>query len=257
MAKDPYNKEWLSTFFESTYSNGGVDVRLLPETMLAVYDHTGDRLTGRINTVFKRQSSELRRVVNTNIFRFSAAKTYQEAIMVNSLLFDRAGNKENFSLFKANAEAVMEVTNVNYLKTESRTAAGQARQILRWEQITAQAQTFKSLRYRTVGDKKVRTSHRAIDGIIRPVNDDFWLRYMPKNGWNCRCWVDQVTQAIETEITPDRIRAINADVPEQWRFNAGVEKDVFGPKHPYLQVPKKHAKLKSQNFGFKIPESRI
>lgn len=257
MPEQRYNNAWVDKFIEDAYSNDGVDVRFLPVTMTPVYNHTWERLTGRVHTVFKDEKQALRKIVNENIFKFSGAKTYHEAVFLNSLLFDRSGNKVNFSLFKSEAQTMLGVMNKSYLKTESRTAASNARQILRWEEITSQVKQFPALRYRTVGDKKVRPAHQALDGIILPVDDEFWLEYMPKNGWNCRCWVMQTTIEKFTEVSDTRREAIREEVPDQWRFNPGVEKDVYGPKHPYYQIPKKHQKLASQNFGFPVKKSAL
>lgn len=252
-----YNNTWIENFLKDTHIANGIVLTFLPGSMTPVYDLNGTKMSERVKTVFKDKLAPLRRTVNENIFKFSAAKTYQEAVMLNSLLFDRQGNKVPFPKFKQEAEEVLEITNVNYLKTEARTASGNARQILKWEQITAQKETFQFLRYRTVRDKKVRPSHRELDGIVRRVDDDFWVSYMPKNGFNCRCFTEQLERGNETEITDDLITEINKDVPPEWRFNPGIEKKVFGDKHPYWDIPQKHRKLRDENFGFDIPKDKL
>lgn len=63
------------------------------------------------------------------------------------------------------------------------------------------------LRYRTMGDTRVRPAHRAWEGIIRPVDDAFWDTHYPPNGWRCRCGTDQLSRedlaAGGLEPTPD------------------------------------------------------
>jgi hypothetical protein len=43
-----------------------------------------------------------------------------------------------------------------------------------------------------VQDDKVRDEHSILDGLIYPVDDPFWDTYMPPNGWNCRCFTEQL-----------------------------------------------------------------
>lgn len=46
--------------------------------------------------------------------------------------------------------------------------------------------------YVTTGDDRVREEHEKLDGIRRRKNDPFWKRYMPPNGWGCRCSVIEI-----------------------------------------------------------------
>ncbi len=45
------------------------------------------------------------------------------------------------------------------------------------------------LMYSAIADSRTRPAHAKIDGIIRPVGDDWWLKNTPPNGHNCRCSV--------------------------------------------------------------------
>lgn len=46
--------------------------------------------------------------------------------------------------------------------------------------------------YFTVGDDRVRPSHAAMDGMRAPKDDPLWQRYMPVNGYRCRCTVVEI-----------------------------------------------------------------
>ncbi len=50
------------------------------------------------------------------------------------------------------------------------------------------------LMYSAVGDNRTRPTHARLDGVIRPVGDDWWHRNMPPNGHNCRCSVIALTE---------------------------------------------------------------
>ena len=46
--------------------------------------------------------------------------------------------------------------------------------------------------YVTVGDNRVRPEHRLLEGVRLPKDDPFWQKYMPPNGWNCRCTILEI-----------------------------------------------------------------
>lgn len=56
--------------------------------------------------------------------------------------------------------------------------------------------------YVTVGDDRVRPSHFILDGIQREKNDEFWDKFWPPNGWNCRC---QAVAIYDPETTQSRL----------------------------------------------------
>ncbi len=43
------------------------------------------------------------------------------------------------------------------------------------------------LMYDAINDSRVRPSHLALDGVIRPVGDPFWKTHTPPLGHRCRC----------------------------------------------------------------------
>lgn len=61
------------------------------------------------------------------------------------------------------------------------------------------------LEYMAINDSRVRPSHLALDGVIRHIDDPFWQKYYPTNGFRCRCTTTAITekQAIRKGITSD------------------------------------------------------
>jgi hypothetical protein len=83
--------------------------------------------------------------------------------------------------------------------------------------------------YQTVGDSRVRASHKALDGIKRPIDDDFWKTYYPPNDWNCRCTVNQTGNG---DPTPDK-RVPSITIPAIFQTNLAQQGLLFPKDHPY------------------------
>lgn len=171
----------------------------------------------------------------TNLAVFSAAKTYQQVNDMSNFLFDADGIKRAFSDFKDAADQIFTVYNDAWLKTEYNTAIARSQAAADWVQIEAQAEALPLLRYSTVGDDRVRQDHVELEGIVRPVNDDFWLTYYPPNDWNCRCIVEQLEEG-DAPITD--IKGKTFDKPDKlFSNNPAKTQAIFDEKaHPYLKV---------------------
>lgn len=65
------------------------------------------------------------------------------------------------------------------------------------------------LEYFAINDKRARPSHLALDSVIRHIDDPFWQKWYPPNGYRCRCTTNAITekQAIRKGITS------NEDLP--------------------------------------------
>jgi len=85
--------------------------------------------------------------------------------------------------------------NPYHLKTEYETAIAGAQSAGHWAEIEADADLFPYLRYVTMQDNLVREEHQVLDGTVAAVDDPFWDENYPPNGYNCRCSVEQVTDA--------------------------------------------------------------
>ncbi len=187
--------------------------------------------------------------LRTNVYVFSAAKTYQQVRDVSGLL-----NQNNklipYAEFKEQAANILTQYNENYLQTEYNYAVGQARMAARWQEIEAQKAVLPFLQYESVGDARVREVHKALDGVIRRVDDPFWSRWMPLNGWGCRCLVKQLAEGEETDISKIELPVL----PKEFAFNAGKQRIIYSPQHPYFTtVPKEDKEFARKNFGLDIP----
>ena len=234
---------------------GEITVNNLP---VEVYRKTVDYLLDGINkgfADFEEVDEALISELSDNIYVFSAAKDYQQVRAMSGLLADPE-LQSNFYKFKEKASQIFEDYNKAYLQAEYQTARGSARMAADWQRIAEESDILPLLGYQTVGDGRVRPTHAALDNIIRPVNDKFWLNYYPPNGWRCRCTVRQLA---EGEITNLQGWLKPDDVPEEFMMNAGIDKYVFKErgkgKHPYFKVAKKDKELAKNNFNLPLPEN--
>src|SRR5690606_15046740 len=81
--------------------------------------------------------------------------------------------------------------NNNYLEAERQFAVSSAISADKWSKVSERY----NLQYRTVNDDKVRDEHRVLHDITLPVEDEFWKKYYPPNGWRCRCVAVQVRKS--------------------------------------------------------------
>ena len=96
-----------------------------------------------------------------------------------------------------------------------------------WQQQTANKFTRPYLMYDAINDSRTRPSHRAMDGIIRHVDDPFWSTHYPPNGYRCRCRAISLSETQASERSKDGnglSKAINGTTmkPDSgWDYNIG------------------------------------
>ena len=173
-----------------------------------------------------------------NIYKFSAAKTATAIRDLNERLY-QDGKLLELDAFKKEIEALNLQYNKNWLAAEYNTARQSGIMAQKWEAIKANEKLFPNLKYRTQGDDKVRPEHAQLDGIIRPINDPFWKKYYPPNGWRCRCDVVQTAENATKNI-PDHF----PDIKPEFELNIGqsgqIYKDGGVDQHNYFALAKEY-----------------
>jgi SPP1 gp7 family putative phage head morphogenesis protein len=81
------------------------------------------------------------------------------------------------------------------LETIYRNAAQTAYQAGHWRDFEEHATNRPYLMYDAINDSRVRPSHLALDGIIKPVGDVFWKTHAAPMGHRCRCTLRSLSRA--------------------------------------------------------------
>jgi len=81
------------------------------------------------------------------------------------------------------------------LKVIYQTNMRMARSAGKWARIERTKKLLPYLKYSLGPAEKHRPQHVAWSGTILPADDRWWDTHMPPNGWNCKCWVQQLTKS--------------------------------------------------------------
>ena len=204
--------------------------------------------------------------LNQNVYKFSAAKTFQQVKDMSNFIVDKDGFIRPFRDFRASVEPIYSQFNEQWLRTEFDTAVGQAQSAQQWEQIQADKEILPMLRYRTAGDNKVRPLHASWEGITLPVDDPFWDSHNPPSDWNCRCDLDQLEPTKETNLTEhlEKVKKESkgeitslANDSKLFSINPAKARLVFREKgldqHPYFTVQRSDVAFRNRNFDLPLP----
>lgn len=236
----PFNRDVFDRAVREVFSQGGFSADMLSSPAVrSLIEETYNTLNGAINTAIRTETPpELTAALQNNAFIFSGFKTYHSLSEVGLALTDADGHAKSFETFRKDVEAIDKKYNRNYLYAEYNHAIHTSQMAVKWHQFLADGDEYW-LQYRTAGDERVRDAHAALDGITLPPSDPFWNSYLPPNGWNCRCDVDQVLRSdykmSDPETAMARGDACTEDTKSQmFRYNAGKQMTIFPKKHPYL-----------------------
>ena len=168
---------------------------------------------------------------------FSGIKTFHELNEAFPSLLDEDGNPKPFNRFLNDVQKVHKAYNVRYLRTEYNFAHASALMAARWKRFERDSDRYL-LQYRTVGDDRVRRTHRMLHGITLPITSKFWDYYTPPLSWNCRCTVAQVRRgkypvSDEREAMDLGSQATAGKYQEMFMFNPGKRMATFPAYNAY------------------------
>ena len=258
--KPTYNDSDLSDLLDGIFS-GEVTEYEIPESLylsIAEYLRKGlyHGFGGSLEDFEGSKDLELLTELRENVYMFSAAKSFSEIKELRSMLIDDEGNLRDKKDFLFHAEQVAEVYDDAWARTEYHTAVFQSKEAVMWNSFEREKDIFPNLIYQTVGDACAIC--QPLDGLIAPVGDAVWNEIAPTNHFNCECVLLQEDQ--EKDITPKEEKEaiyndVTSDMSDVFKMNAGKDRYIFSPEHPYFDVAKKDKDFAKENFGLLIPDS--
>lgn len=235
-----FDRDVFDRAVREVFARGGFSPDMLADPAVRpLVEETYNALNRAVDTAIKTETPpELTAALRNNAFIFSGFKTYHSLSEVGLALTDADGHVKPFDTFRKDVEAIDARYNTNYLYAEYNHAVHTSQMAVKWHGFVADGDRY-NLQYRTAGDERVRSEHAALDNITLPPSDPFWRDYLPPNGWNCRCDVDQVLRDDYPMSDPETAKAAGdacTDEPKarMFRYNAGREMTLFPAKHPYL-----------------------
>lgn len=226
---------------------GDQDAKAWKTTVENLWD-AAQKGTGKkfIETAYTHPTFELKAQFRQNIFVFAAFKNHSRISDMVAALVDANGEPRSWKDFKAAAQQINNTYFEGWLRAEYDTAVGSAQMAVKWKEYEANAAALPYLQYVTMGDERVRETHKMLDGVTLPLTDPFWDEFYPPNGWRCRCTVLQVAGGEQAPtIVPN-----DEQVHPAFRNHPGKSGELFPQSHPYFEgipEPQRERLLKAAN----------
>lgn len=202
---------------------------------------------GKTVESLSREDDLLLREMATNVYHFSAAKTFNQTLAMTELLRESESSRD----FNNKARELYDNWNDNYGRTEYTTARGSGDMAAKWVDIQTNKDIVPNLRYSAVGD--ACSICAPLDGLVAPIDDKVWDDIYPLNHYNCYCTVLQV----DDDVTPNRneiVDGVTDKMSNDFMNNVGKTGTVFGPDHEYFQQAKQYREYALRNFDLPMPE---
>lgn len=204
---------------------------------------------------FGGKDLELLKELRSNVYRFSAAKSYHEMRDIRSMLFDEDGRLVDERTFQRLGSQAFDKWNSNYAFAEYHTAVGQAQMAVKWEEIEANKDLLPIIVFDTTGHECEQCA--PFNGFAAPVDDRVWNWLVSPLHFNCMCVLRQEERDFPLTGRSEyaNITELKSTVPADFQMNPGKDRIIFNDKHPYFTVEPKDRKYADDNFNLPIPEN--
>jgi SPP1 gp7 family putative phage head morphogenesis protein len=203
-------------------------------------------------TLYKKDGNNgLVTELKKNLYTFASAKNYAQLETFNKMLYYQDGTLRPFNEYSQLVKKSNAQYNKHWLQAEYQTAITAGQMAIKWQRIQRDKDLFPNLKYRTVGDERVREEHAALNGIIKPVDDPFWGSHYPPNGWRCRCDVVQTAEGATKE-------KVTLQPNPDFVGNVGTDEEIFTKNHKFFKILKtntnalKNAELAKLNAPYAL-----
>jgi SPP1 gp7 family putative phage head morphogenesis protein len=220
------------------------------EFIKGLFQGWGDR---RVDIGYDAPDHLALQLMEFNLFEFSASKTEARLASLSQLLIDKETLKiRSFSDFKKEAEKITTDFNRTYLETEYNLSVAVGQNSAQYIRFMEEKDTVTSfVRYETVGDDKVRSEHRLLDGRVFNLSDKEARDLWPPNGYGCRCEMVQHLGDSNTVVTSGQTgKSILGDkfIGSQFDINRGDLGQVFTKKQYYSDIKGLNKSLNTMDF---------
>lgn len=214
----------------------------LSEDLLKAVQPVADSIgNSDVEVAYGVRDDALQTAMEINLFQFSAAKTLAELQELNRLFRE----SESFADFEREARKVCTAFNRDWQRTEYDTALLTSEAASTYRRLMGKTKLFPYWEYRTVGDDRVRPSHRRLEGVILSWNDVRWKKIFPPNDWRCRC---RVVPRMGHEVKKEDVETSRQRVDEffgtttwkkaeaqGWGVNRALTGEVFTQNQFYIR----------------------
>lgn len=186
--------------------------------------------------------------LESNVWQFSTAKNYQQLKQMSEALIKPDGTRRSYEEFRIQT-AIITGGQLRHLKTEYQTAVAGAQMAAKWNEIQKNKDIYPLLEFDAVEDDHTSALCRSLDGVIRPVDDAFWMQFYPPNHYNCRSTVKQLRKG---EVTPDD-QIVRPNIPGIFKVNLGERGLAFPEDHAYFDgMPPELMKEARKHFPYNM-----
>lgn len=257
----------VKSIFEKEITPGQVHAPSVAITAKAYMDAVDSHLSA-----FKQEyggPSEnylLYQALEENCYRFSAAKNYQEVLVLSRMLTDGTGNIRSFEDFRQEAARALDTFRGDWLRTEYDQALVTSQRVADYRRHVQNGDIYPTWQYKTRADGHVRKAHAALHNHKMAANDPAWRFIYPPNGWRCRCYIkplgedppppaagDDAISALKSEVDKKGRSEFDKMNAQGFASNSAIDGTIFPKKHPYWQnvpeeVLRKASLMAPENF---------
>jgi len=164
-----------------------------------------------------------------DIAQFSAFKETSFRKQLEAAL-TKDGKILPWSEFKKVAAGLNVDYNKKWLHAEYVHTVATANMAQKWEDFERDKDLYPNIQFHTVGDARVRDSHKIYDGLILPINHPFWKTHTPPLDWGCRCTLTQTDNDV-SDYVPKQKEALGGNAAKTGKiFNENAYKDGLSNK---------------------------
>lgn len=242
----------LSGLIENYFRQLFDDRNVSEENKQALWEYYNNNLSKAFDLGYNSESEyydeDLAFNLKNSIAEFSAFKETSFRSQLEAALIED-GKVVSWSEFKKKAAELNVEYNQRWLKTEYHHTVATANSVEKWKSFEADADLYPNLKYNAVNDNRTREKHRALDGLILPINHPFWKSHNVPLDWGCRCGLEQ-TDEEPSSVIP------SLEIKGAFQNNAALSGKLFG-EVPYEKGMNVTQVLESKKNAKKFTANKV